>query len=156
GHTIPSTLARFDYDIAAWKPTIVSVELGMNDQGGTPTPAYITNMGTMVGRIRGIQALPVMFTASPINNGNTTQNIGGNKRLQEYAVALKEFSAKEKLPYADQFHAVIDVWGKNKPKENVARTFTDLKVAAGDDSLAGVQHLRDFLAAQEKSPVKLV
>ena len=37
GHTIPSTLARFDYDMAAWKPTVVSVELGMNDQGGTPT-----------------------------------------------------------------------------------------------------------------------
>ena len=34
GHTIPSTLARFGYDIAAWKPTAVSVELGMNDQGG--------------------------------------------------------------------------------------------------------------------------
>src|SRR5664280_1504627 len=32
GHTIPTTLARFDYDIAAWKPTVVSVELGMNDQ----------------------------------------------------------------------------------------------------------------------------
>src|SRR5215831_5298101 len=31
GHTIPTTLARFDYDIAAWKPTVVSVELGMND-----------------------------------------------------------------------------------------------------------------------------
>ena len=23
GHTIPSTLARFDYDVAAWKPTVV-------------------------------------------------------------------------------------------------------------------------------------
>ena len=37
GHTIPTTLARFDYDIAGWQPTVVSVELGMNDQGGTPT-----------------------------------------------------------------------------------------------------------------------
>ena len=27
GHTIPSTLARFDYDVAAWKPTVVSVDL---------------------------------------------------------------------------------------------------------------------------------
>src|SRR3982751_6842304 len=30
GHTIPSTLVRFDYDVAAWRPTVVSVELGMN------------------------------------------------------------------------------------------------------------------------------
>jgi hypothetical protein len=44
GHTIPSTLARFDYDIAAWNPTVVSVELGMNDLGGTPTPKFVGNM----------------------------------------------------------------------------------------------------------------
>ena len=59
GHTIPTTLARFDYDIAAWKPTVVSVELGMNDAGGTATGQFITNMGTMVERIRGIHARPV-------------------------------------------------------------------------------------------------
>src|SRR5882762_8738699 len=42
GHTIPSTLTRFDYDIAAWQPTVVSIELGMNDKGGTPTDKFIT------------------------------------------------------------------------------------------------------------------
>lgn len=36
GHTIPSTLARFDHDIAAWKPTVVSIELGMNDRATPP------------------------------------------------------------------------------------------------------------------------
>src|SRR5580704_114885 len=55
GHTIPSTIARFDYDIAAWRPTVVSVELGMNDQGGTPTDKFIDNMGKMVGRIHDIK-----------------------------------------------------------------------------------------------------
>src|SRR3954468_2287006 len=32
--TIPKVVARFDWDVAAWKPTVVSVELGMNDKGG--------------------------------------------------------------------------------------------------------------------------
>ena len=71
GHTIPSTLARFDYDIAAWQPTVVSVELGMNDKGGTPTDKFIANMGTMVERIRGIKARPVILSASPVNDGST-------------------------------------------------------------------------------------
>src|SRR5579864_7233299 len=66
GHTIPSTLARFDYDIAAWNPTVVSVELGMNDKGGTATDKFVANMGTMVERIRGVKARPVIFTASPV------------------------------------------------------------------------------------------
>src|SRR6478735_9232376 len=48
GHTIPSTLNRFDYDIAAWQPTVVSVELGMNDQGSTQPDKFIANMVTML------------------------------------------------------------------------------------------------------------
>jgi len=150
GHTIPTTLARFEYDIAAWKPTIVSVELGMNDKGGTATEKFVANMGTMVERIRGIKARPVILAASPVNNG------GGNQRLHEYAVALKEFSAKENIPFADQFHLLLDLWGKNKPLENIANSITALKLAAADDTTAGVEHLRAFLAAQEKSPVKPV
>jgi lysophospholipase L1-like esterase len=156
GHTIPTTLARFDYDIAAWKPTVVSVELGMNDQGGTPTEKFVANMGVMVERIRGIKARPVIFSASPMNNGNTMASLGGNSRLHEYAVALKEFAAKEKVPYADQFHALIDVWGNNKPRELLANSLVVLKQLAQDESLSGVEHLRAFLAAQEKSPAKPV
>lgn len=156
GHTIPSTLARFDYDVAGWKPTVVSVELGMNDQGGTPTEKFVANMGTMVERIRGSKARPIIFAASPINNGGTMANLGGNKRLDEYATALKDFTAKEQIPYADQFHALVDIWGKNKPRETVASSLNALKAAAQDENLAGVEHLRAFLAAQDKSPVKLV
>ena len=156
GHTIPSTLARFDYDIAAWKPTVVSVELGMNDQGGTPTEKFVANMGTMVERIRSTKARPVILSASPVNNGNTMANLGGNKRLHEYAVALKEFAGKENIPYADQFHALLDIWGNNKPKEQLANTLGPLKQLAQDDAVAGVEHLRAFLAAQEKSPSRPV
>ncbi len=156
GHTIPSTLARFDYDIAAWKPTVVSVELGMNDKGGTATDKFVANMGTMVERIRGVKARPVILAASPVNNGDTMAKLGGNQRLHEYAVALKEFSAKEKLPFADQFHLLLDLWGANKPKENLANAVNSLKGLAADDSVAGVEHLRNFLAAQEKSGVKPV
>ncbi|OAI48006.1 hypothetical protein AYO44_08090 [Planctomycetaceae bacterium SCGC AG-212-F19] len=156
GHTIPSTLARFDYDIAAWKPTIVSVELGMNDQGGTPTDKYISNMGTMVERIRSAKARPIMFAASPINNGSTMANIGGNKKLHEYAVALKEFSAKEKIPFADQFHECIDIWGKNKPNENLLNSLKTVGGIAKDDKLVGVEHLKAFLAANEKNAANLV
>ncbi|MFB3891817.1 MAG: GDSL-type esterase/lipase family protein [Phycisphaerae bacterium] len=154
GHTIPTTLARFDYDIAAWKPTVVSVELGMNDKGGTSTEKFIANMGTMVERIRAIKARPVIFSPSPMNNGDTSAKIGSNRALDDYAKALREFAAKENIPYADQFHALLDVWGNNKPKETLANTLPVLKQLAADDSLAGVEQLRAFLAAQDKAPSK--
>jgi lysophospholipase L1-like esterase len=151
GHTIPTTLARFDYDIAAWKPTIVSVELGMNDKGGTPTDKFLANMQTMADRIRAIGARPIILSASPVNNGETLAKLGGgNQRLHEYATALKEFCQKEQIPYADQFHALIDLWGENKPRETLANTVGTLRQLAQDNSLAGVEHLRLFLAAQDK------
>lgn len=155
GHTIPSTLARFEYDIAAWKPTVVSVELGMNDSGGTKTEDFVKNMGTMTERIRKTGARPVILAASPVNDGTLSTKLAGrNQRLDEYATALKAFSEKEKIPYADQFHACLDPWGRNKPREKLAAAIAELKAAAADDTLPGVEQLRAFLAAQEKNPVK--
>lgn len=151
GHTIPSTLARFDYDIAAWKPTVVSVELGMNDSGGTAKEKFIENMGTMVARIRKSDARPVILAASPVNDGTVMAKANGrNVRLSEYAKGLAEFCAKENVPYADQFHELVDIWGTNKPREVLANSLNNLKQLAGDDQLAGVDHLRQFLAAQAK------
>lgn len=156
GHTITSTLARYDYDIDAWKPTVVSVELGMNDQGGNTPEQYIANMAKMVDRIRAGDARPVMLTASPVNNGGTMANLGGNKRLHEFAETLKMFSEKEQLPFADQFHLLIDVWGVNKPREVLANSLPTLQSLAQDDKLVGVEHLRAFLTEQSKSPHKPV
>ncbi len=51
GDTIPKVLARFDWDVAPWKPTVVSVELGMNDKGGFSVEQFITNMGQLDERI---------------------------------------------------------------------------------------------------------
>lgn len=155
GHTIPTTLARFNYDIAAWNPTVVSVELGMNDSGGTPTDKFVSNMGTMVGRIREIKARPVVLSASPVNDGTTSAKLAGrNQRLDEYATALKPFCEKEHVPYADQFHALLDVWGKNKSRENLANAISAVRPLAADPSVAGAEHLKAFLALQDKNPDK--
>src|SRR5258705_516173 len=81
-----------------------SVELGMNDQGGTPTEKYIANMTAFDEMIRKANARPVYLTASPINSGSTTKNLGGNARLNDYATALKTFAEAKNAPFADQFH----------------------------------------------------
>src|SRR5204863_4127981 len=81
GDTIPKVLARFDWDVAAWKPTVVSVELGMNDQGGFTTEKFMENMATLTQHIREVKARPVFLTASPVNDGSTSQKLGGNARL---------------------------------------------------------------------------
>lgn len=149
GDTVPKLLARFDWDVAAWKPQLVSVELGMNDQGGYNVQQYISNMSQLGDRIRSAGAQPVWFTSSPINNGGTSPEFAGNAKLHDFAVALKEFSAKQDAPFADQFHALIDLWGRNKPRENLVNVVNQIAPLAKDDKIAGIEHLRAFLAAQE-------
>ncbi len=156
GDTIPKLLARFDWDVAAWKPTVVSVELGMNDQFGFTVEQYIANMGKLTERIRAIKARPVFFAASPINNGATSAKLDGDAKLNAYADALRQFAEKQDAPFADQFHALLDVWGKNKPHETLANNLPALKELAKDDHVAGADHLRAFLAEQAKHPGHLV
>ena len=156
GDTIPKVLARFDWDLAPWKPTVISVELGMNDQGGFSVEQFIANMGKLSERIKAVPARPIFFTPSPMNNGDTGAKLGGNTKLHQFSVALKTFSASQSASFADQFHPLLDVWGANKPRESIANALPPLRAAAKDDTLAGVEQLRAFLAAQEASPVRLV
>src|SRR6266542_1615521 len=51
GDTIPKVIDRFDWDVAAWKPTVVSVELGMNDKNGFTVEQYLANMRQLSERI---------------------------------------------------------------------------------------------------------
>ncbi len=156
GDTITRAIARFDWDAAAWKPTVVSVELGMNDKGSVPVEKYISNMKDLTALIRKVGARPVFLTASPVNSGDTMAKLGGNQRLHDYAVALKKFAAEEKAPFADQFHQLIDVWGKNKPNENRLAAILAVERLTGDKSLAGVEHLKAFVEANKADRAKLV
>ncbi|MBI3462283.1 MAG: hypothetical protein HY000_04375 [Planctomycetes bacterium] len=152
GDTVPRVLARFDWDVAAWKPTVVSVELGMNDQGQFTVEQFITNMGLLNERIKSAGARPVFLTSSPINNGDTMARLDvRNSKLDQFAVALKTFATEQHAPFADQFHAVIDPWGKNKPREPLANLIPGIRAVAQDETIAGVEHLRAFLTVQEKS-----
>ena len=62
GNRTSNIITRFDYDVAAWKPTIVSIELGMNDVGGADpekkdcAAEYLTGMKQLADNIRALNA----------------------------------------------------------------------------------------------------
>lgn len=117
GNRTSSVLARFDYDVAAWKPTIVSIELGMNDVGSGDDPrVYIDEMRQLIQKIREIKAQPVLISSSPVNDGSVTGDWKSDRcrRIDPYTVALKKLAQEEKVVMIDQYHALLDLWGKNK------------------------------------------
>ncbi|MBM4049348.1 MAG: SGNH/GDSL hydrolase family protein, partial [Planctomycetes bacterium] len=121
GDTVPKVLARLDWDVLAWKPMVVTIELGMNDSGGglPGVEGYLKGMETLIQRIKAAGARPMFLTASPVNDGTTADKLAGrNLTLDKMATEIKALAAKNGLPCADQFHAVLDMWGKNKKNPN--------------------------------------
>lgn len=155
GDTIGTAMNRFAWDAAEWKPTVVSVELGMNDQGGTTPDQYIVNMTKLRDKIKAAGARPVFFSASPMNNGDSMAKLGGNTRLEQFATKLKAFAAEQQAPFADQFHELLDVWASQKAGEIRMGQLNLVKAMAKDDALPGVEHLRAFITVQEKNPLPM-
>ncbi len=125
GNTTGNIIQRFDYDIAAWKPTIVSVELGMNDVGrGDDPAAYIKGMREIIGKIRAIHAQPVLISSSPVDDGSKMNDWKSDRcrRIHPYTDALKALAAEEKVVFVDQYHPLINLWGDNRAKGEAEAT----------------------------------
>lgn len=117
GDTIPRAMDRFHWDVNEWSPTVISVELGMNDSGAGPdsAPQFIGQMKQLFRHIKDANARTVLFAPSPVNDGTTTQTLQGrNVTLDKYAAALGQLAAQEGIPWTDQFHALLDRWGNNQ------------------------------------------
>ncbi len=117
GNRTGNVLQRFDYDVAAWKPTIVSVELAMNDvNNGDDPAAYIKGMREIIGKIRAIPAQPILISSSPVDDGSIMGDWKSDRcrRLHPYTEALQKLAAEEKIVFVDQYHPLVDLWGKNR------------------------------------------
>ena len=127
----------------------------MNDSGAGPdsVDAYIKGMETLTGRIRAAGARPVFLTSSAVNDGTTSDRLGTSRNLtlHKYALALSEFAKREKAPFADQFHSLLDVWGKNKPIEDGFRLYDTVRGLAARPDFPGAENLRQWMDAWNKS-----
>jgi lysophospholipase L1-like esterase len=145
-------MARFDWDVAPWKPTVVSVELGLNDGFYTE---YRTNMNALVERIKGGGARPVLFTPHPLIDGVYLASIkkGSMKdKVEGNATALGVIATEQGLAFADQFHALMDVWAKNFPIQSAHYAASVARdVLEKQKELPGREHLQQWLDIWSKS-----
>jgi lysophospholipase L1-like esterase len=133
GNRTGNILQRFDYDVAAWKPTIVSIELGMNDVNAGDDPAgYIKGMHALLDRIREIKATPVFISSSPINDGSLPGNWTTDRcrRIDIYTNALQKLAEEQGVVFLDQYHPLLELWGKNMPAGSVVSTTTQSAIPA--------------------------
>ena len=115
GDRVGRLLQRFDYDVAAWNPTIVSVELGMNDVGA-PLSMYLSGSRQLIQKIRALPATPVFFSPGPVNDGSIMGDWKSSRcqKIDPYTQALAGLAQEEGVVFADQYHPLIDLWGQNR------------------------------------------
>lgn len=160
GNKTNNILARFDYDVAAWKPTIVSVELGMNDVG-VPNPeakdapaAYIDGMKKLAANIRAIQAQPLFISSSPVNDGSIMEAWTSPrcKAIHPFTEALKELGQQEKVPVVDQYHPLLDLWGPNKTLEDASTLAARARILKPGSNMPDLKTLQAFAKSWEGKP----
>jgi lysophospholipase L1-like esterase len=105
GEAAGQGLARFDADVPQWAPDVVHLGYGVNDssQGGG-TIAYQNNIRALVAKVRGIGAMPVLETITPVTGAGPQQRTyiaTWNQWLQRYAMA-------EGIPIVDFASLLID------------------------------------------------
>ena len=145
GNTAASVLGRFDYDVAAWNPTIVSVELGMNDVGG-PVTNYLLGMTKLVEQIRTLKAAPVLISSSPVNDGSVRDAWTSDRcrYIHTFTEALKELGQKDNVLVVDQYHPLLALWGPNKIVDDANAFAARVRLLKPADNVGDLKTLQAF------------
>ena len=160
GNRTSNILERFDYDVAAWKPTLVSIELGMNDVN-VPNPespdapkGYVDGMKKLADNIRAIQAEPLFISSSPVNDGSVINAWASVrcKTIHTFTEALLELGQKEKVQVVDQYHPLIALWGPNKTLEDAGALAARVRLFKPEDHIPELQTLQAFAKSWEGKP----
>jgi len=160
GNRTGSILARFDYDVAAWKPTIVSIELGMNDVGVQNPESkdcaapYIGGMKKLADQPRALSALPIFNSSSPVNDGSMMGAWASVRcrTIDPFTEALKEMGHKENIQVVDQYHPLIAIWGPNKTLDDANSLAERIRLLKPENNVPDLKTLQAFAKSWEGKP----
>ena len=122
GDSTTGALKRFDRDVAVYQPDLVTVNLGLNDCGGSPDPEaglaqYRANMTELFARIRAIGAEAMLVTPNmmcsyvdPSLKDDILRKIAEvcadrqtSGTLTAYVDAAREIARESGIPIADAY-----------------------------------------------------
>lgn len=106
GNTSAQMLARFDTDVAAYSPNIVTIMSGANDSNqGLTLDQFKTNIKAIVAKCLGIGAVPVLITCTPVNYASGTSQ---ELVMRSYNAWLKAYGDRNNLLVVDFYPIAAD------------------------------------------------
>src|SRR5262245_62160649 len=115
GHRVPNLLDRVDKDVLSKKPTIVVIQIGVNDAGGGVTPEkFKGQLEELIDKLQKGGAKVVLCTCTCRVEGYNPSN-DMDKKLDALADAARAIADEKDLPVNDLRKAFIEYWKKNNP-----------------------------------------
>ena len=122
GHRVPNLLERVDKDVLSKKPTIVVIQIGVNDAGGGVTPEkFKEQLEELIDKLQKGGAKVVLCSCTCRVEGYNPDN-AMDKKLDALADVARTIAKEKKLPLNDLRKAFIEYWKKHNP-ENKSKGF---------------------------------
>jgi len=115
GHKVTDLLKRVDRDVIAKKPTVVVIQIGVNDAGAGVTPEQFKGqLEELIDRLQKGGAQVIQCTCTCRREGYNPRD-ALDKKLDALADAARAIAREKKLPLVDLRQAFMDYWKKNNP-----------------------------------------
>src|SRR5439155_1651083 len=122
GHKVTDLLKRVDQDVLAKKPTIVVIQIGVNDASAGVTPElFKAQLEELIGKLQQGGARVIQCTCTCRIEGYNSDN-AMDKKLDALAEVARAIAREKQLPLVDLRQAFIDYWKTHNP-ENKSRSF---------------------------------
>ncbi len=122
GHKVTDLLKRVDRDVIAQKPTVVVIQIGVNDSGAGVTPEmFKAQLEELIDKLQKGGAKVVLCSCTCRVEGYKPTD-AGDKKLDALADAARAIAKEKGLPLNDLRRAFIDYWKKHNP-DNKPRGF---------------------------------
>lgn len=122
GHRVPDLLKRVEKDVIVKKPTVVVIQIGVNDASGGATPEkFKEQLEELIGKLEKGGAKVVLCSCTCRVEGYDPKN-NFDRKLDALADAARALAKEKKIPLNDLRKAFIDYWKKHNP-ENKPKGF---------------------------------
>jgi lysophospholipase L1-like esterase len=116
GHKVTDLLARVDKDVITNKPTIVVIQIGVNDMSRGVTPdMFRSQLEELIDKLQKGGAQVVLCSCTCRVEGYNPDD-AMDKKLDALAEVARAISKEKKLPLNDLRKAFIEYWKKNNPE----------------------------------------
>lgn len=116
GHTVVNLLARVDKDVLSKMPTIVVIQIGVNDASRNVTPEmFKAQLEELIGRLKKGGARVVLCSCTCRIEGYKADD-ATDKKLDALADVARGIAKEQKLPLNDLRKAFIEHWKTSNPE----------------------------------------